>query len=93
VRANPTPTVEQARSSLHSGKGASIKIAVIDSGVEGSHPLLHGLTLADDVAIIEQGQQIAAVAGEGRDVYGHGTAIAGIIRQLAPEAEIEAFGF
>jgi len=91
VRANPTPTVEQARSSLHSGKGASIKIAVIDSGVEGSHPLLQGLTLADDVAIIEQGQQIAAVAGEGRDVYGHGTAIAGIIRQLAPEAEIGSF--
>ena len=91
MRANPTPTVEQARSSLRSGKGASIKIAIIDSGVEGSHPLLQGLTLADDVAIIEEGQQIAAVAGEGRDVYGHGTAIAGIIRQLAPEAEIGSF--
>jgi subtilisin family serine protease len=91
VRANPTPTVEQARSFLRSGKGTSIKIAVLDSGIERSHPLLQGLTLADDVAIIEQGQQIATVAGDGRDVYGHGTAIAGIIRQLAPEAEIGSF--
>jgi subtilisin len=91
VRANPTPTVEQARSFLRSGKGANVKIAVLDSGVDTSHPLLHGLTLADDLAIIEQGQQISVVPGNGRDVYGHGTAIVGIIRELAPDAEIGSF--
>ncbi len=91
MKANPTPTVEQARSFLRSGKGASIKIAVLDSGVETSHPLLQGIILADDVAIVEEGQQIAAVPGDGRDVYGHGTAIARIIRELAPEAEIGSF--
>jgi subtilisin len=91
VKANPTPTVDQARSYLRSGKGGSIKIAVLDSGIETSHPLLQDLTLADDVAIIEEGQQIATVPGDGRDVYGHGTAIARIIRELAPEAEIGSF--
>jgi subtilisin len=85
------PTVEQARSFLRSGKGANIKIAVLDSGIEASHPLLHGLSLTDDVAIVEETHQIATVHGEGRDVYGHGTAIAGIIRELAPEAEIGSF--
>jgi subtilisin len=31
------------------------------------------------------------VPGEGRDLFGHGTAIAGIIRQMAPEAQIGSF--
>jgi subtilisin len=91
VTASPLPTLEQARSLLRGGNGASIKIAVLDSGVELSHPVLRGLTLADDVAIVEQGYEIAVVPGEGRDVYGHGTAIAGIIRELAPEAQIGSF--
>ena len=88
---SPLPTVEQARSFLRSGKGANIKIAVLDSGIEVSHPLLRGLALTDDVAIVEEAHQIATVPGGGRDVYGHGTAIAGIIRELAPEAEIGSF--
>jgi subtilisin len=91
MTAKPLPTLEQARSFLHSGRGARIKIAVLDSGIEASHPMLEGLALADDLAIVDQGVQIAATPGEGRDVYGHGTAIAGIIRSLAPEAEIGSF--
>ena len=89
--ASPLPTVERARSFLRSGKGANIKIAVLDSGVEISHPLLRGLALTDDVAMVEEAHRIATVPGEGRDVYGHGTAIAGIIHELAPEAEIGSF--
>ncbi len=91
MTAKPLPTLDDAREFLQSGKGAAIKIAVLDSGIETSHPLLRGLTLADDVAIVDQGLQIAAVAGDGRDLYGHGTAIAGIIRALAPDALIGSF--
>ncbi len=85
------PTLEEARSCLKRGTGRGVKIAVLDSGIEAAHPLLNGLKLADDLAVIEQRLQISVVPGQGRDVFGHGTAIAGIIRQVAPEAQIGSF--
>ena len=91
MTAKPFPTIEQARAFLQSGSGARVKIAVLDSGIETSHPLLRGIALADDLAIVDQGLQIGAIPGHGCDVYGHGTAIAAIIRGLAPEAAIGSF--
>jgi len=85
------PTLEQARSFLRQGTGRGIKIAVLDSGIETTHPLLNGLKLTDDLAFLDDGLQISASPGNGSDVFGHGTAIAGIIRQVAPEAEIGSF--
>ena len=84
-----TPT--EARARLVSGRGRGIKIAVLDSGIDLTHPRLAGLALADDLAVVEQDSRLTVVPGHGRDVYGHGTAIAGILRQLAPEAEIGSF--
>lgn len=85
------PTLEEARSWLEHGTGAGIKIAVLDSGVETSHPQLAGLALVDDVAIVEEALQLKTVPGEGRDAFGHGTAIAGILRQVAPGAQLGSF--
>jgi len=68
-----------------------VKIAVLDSGVDLTHPLLSGLGLEDDLSVVENNSRLSVVPGEGRDVYGHGTAIAGILRQLAPEAKIGSF--
>jgi len=56
-----------------------------------AHPQLAGLTLEDDWAVVEQNASLQLAPGAGRDVYGHGTAIAGIIRGLAPEAQIGSF--
>lgn len=53
--------------------------------------MLNGLALSDDLAVIEDGLQLATVAGAGKDVFGHGTAIASILRRVAPEAEIGSF--
>src|SRR6185369_10697156 len=87
----PLPTIDHARAALAQGTGRDVKIAILDSGIETSHPLLNGLTLADDLAIVDEGFQIAIVPGNGRDAYGHGTAIAAIIHQLAPEARLGSF--
>lgn len=88
---NPWITLEEARSFLRGGTGKGIKIAVLDSGIETAHPLLGGLELADDLVVTEEGPRISIVPGCGRDVFGHGTAIASVLRQVAPEAQIGSF--
>lgn len=82
---------EEALAALRNGRGDGVRIAVVDSGVEVAHPDLAGLVLRDDVHVIESGVIVRAVPGDGTDLCGHGTAIAGIIRKLAPAAEIGSF--
>jgi subtilisin family serine protease len=84
-------TVEQAREALTTGTGKNIKIAVLDSGIEVTHPDLHGLQLTDDIHVIGTDLQLVVRPGDGTDLFGHGTAVAAIIRSLAPEAEIGSF--
>ena len=88
---NSWPTVEDARQLISSGKGRGLKVAIIDSGIETAHPSLAGLTLADDLAVVDDGLRLEIVSGQGRDLFGHGTAIAGIVRQIAPDAELGSF--
>ena len=84
-------SLEEARSAITSGKGKGVRIAVLDSGIEASHPGLHGLKLADDLSFVSDGNTVRVEAGAGIDINGHGTGIAGIIRALAPEARIASF--
>lgn len=80
--------LEDAKRALHEGTGKGVKVAVLDSGVETTHPMLAGLQLEDDLAVTPDGHRLRVVPGEGRDVFGHGTAVAGVIHELAPEARI-----
>jgi subtilisin len=91
VKAEVWPTLEEARAFLRQGRGSGIRIAVLDSGVESAHPRLRGKPLNDDLALVECDFQIKTLPGEGKDVFGHGTAIAGILHELAPEAQIGSF--
>ncbi|HEY5705692.1 MAG TPA: S8 family serine peptidase [Terrimicrobiaceae bacterium] len=78
----------QAAQAMEQGDGRNVRIAVLDSGIETSHPNFSGRRLHDDLVPEASGQ---IRAGKGEDLYGHGTAIAGIIWQLAPKAEIGSF--
>jgi subtilisin family serine protease len=84
-------TVEQGREALTAGTGKDIKIAVIDSGIEVSHPDLNGVHFTDDIHVIGSDLQLVVQSGDGTDLFGHGTAVAAIIRSLAPEAAIGSF--
>jgi hypothetical protein len=47
--------------------------------------------LRDDVVIESHGGKISTVEGAGEDVFGHGTAVAAILRRNAPDAELGSF--
>lgn len=80
--------LEDAQRALAEGTGEGVRIAVIDTGIEVDHPDLEGLRLVDDIAIRNTGLSLSVVPGGGKDLYGHGTAIAQIIRAIAPRASI-----
>lgn len=68
--------------------GAGVTVAIIDSGVDGSHPAVGGRLVAS-VKVELRGEGPEVVQDPERlDVVGHGTACAGIIHSLAPAADI-----
>jgi len=86
------PDHAEAAWALEQGRGRGIKVAVIDSGIELSHPLLRGTRLLDDVAFFSGPKGTPGLrAGRGLDVHGHGTAVAWIVREAAPEAQLGSF--
>jgi len=84
-------SAEEAKTAIRTGTGKGVKVAILDSGVENAHVGLGGLKLVDDIAIVAQENSIQICPGAGKDIYGHGTAIAGIIHSTAPDAEIGSF--
>jgi subtilisin len=70
------------------GTGAGVRVAIVDSGVDASHPALHG-PLQRAVAVGQAADGTTTFERDAvGDVSGHGTACAGIIRALAPECEL-----
>jgi subtilisin len=84
-------TSDEAREALRTQRGKGVRIALIDSGIDRSHPQLQALRLSDDIAIVEERGRIVAKEGDGMDGYGHGTAVAAILHEVAPEAQIGNF--
>lgn len=68
--------------------GEGIDVCILDSGVDGGHPLVGGLASA--VAVTLDGEVISIEPDELGDVCGHGTACAGIVRSLAPACRLHS---
>jgi subtilisin family serine protease len=69
--------------------GAGVRVCILDSGVDTSHPLVGGVDGAVAVVADEEGTT-AVVPDEEGDQAGHGTACAGIVRALAPQASLHS---
>lgn len=69
--------------------GAGVKVAVIDSGIDMDHPFLENC-VKGGVEIVNSSESLQLHLKEGNhcDAFGHGTACAGAIHSIAPDAEI-----
>jgi subtilisin family serine protease len=70
--------------------GEGIDVCILDSGVDGEHPLVGGLESAVAVSSAGDYGEVTVAADELGDVCGHGTACAGIVRALAPECRLHS---
>jgi subtilisin family serine protease len=68
--------------------GSGVRVAIVDSGVEGDHPAVGGRLLQSLRVEPTDEDPIVVDDPDGIDVVGHGTACAGIIHSLAPAAEL-----
>lgn len=64
--------------------GRGVRVAVVDSGVAAGHPHVGAVTAG--VALLATAED----ASDYRDRLGHGTAVAGAIREKAPDVELLA---
>ncbi|HUJ39442.1 MAG TPA: S8 family serine peptidase [Candidatus Acidoferrales bacterium] len=87
MMADRWPDLTEAKRALAEGSGHGIRVAVLDSGVEAGHPRL-GIKLVDDLAVVAEHRRLHVVKGGEKDSFGHGTAVAGVIHEIAPEARI-----
>ena len=71
--------------------GRGVRVAIVDSGIEADHPAVGGQWRGGAIVSYD-GRTRTKVRieedGEKIDLFGHGTACAGVIHSLAPEAEL-----
>jgi len=72
---------------LRTGKGVSV--AIIDSGIDQTHPDLQDKVL-ESVEARNENKRVLFVPSEVGDTAGHGTACAGIISRIAPDAKFHS---
>jgi len=69
--------------------GKGVRVCILDSGIQAGHPLVGEVQGAWSVAMGEDDEPVVSEDEEG-DACGHGTACAGIVRSLAPDAELHS---
>jgi Subtilase family len=74
--------------SLGARTGASVRVALIDSGINSAHS--HVGSLAGGVAFSAGSNSKVLQSSDFNDTLGHGTALAGILKFKAPEATLFA---
>jgi subtilisin len=68
-------------------RGAGVRVCLLDSGVDGSHPRIGTLDGAFEVVAASDGR-LAVAETEPMDKAGHGTACASVIKSIAPAVSL-----
>jgi len=86
---NPLPERVDRGWAIGGSTGSGVRVCILDSGVERGHPLVGDVQSAVVVTAGPEGEPIVEEDTEG-DLCGHGTACAGVVRSIAPDAEIHS---
>ena len=84
--ARPWPARVTREWALGNSTGRGARVCVVDSGIEADHPAVGRVDTAVVVSI--EDDEVVVEPDTLGDVCGHGTACAGIIREIAPECEL-----
>jgi hypothetical protein len=68
-------------------RGAGVKVAVLDTGVDATHPALAG-HLINGYDFVDDDNDPSEVGSQQTGPYGHGTHVAGLVALVAPDAKI-----
>jgi subtilisin family serine protease len=69
--------------------GKDIRVCILDSGVESTHPLVGNVESAVAISVGAEEEVVVTEDIDG-DLSGHGTACAGIVRSLAPDCRLSS---
>lgn len=67
--------------------GKGVRVAVVDSGIDATHPQLEG-KVRESVEALVEADGVRFVPSTSGDLAGHGTACAGIITSIAPDVDL-----
>jgi subtilisin family serine protease len=87
VNAGPLLCHASAEWAYGGADGSGVRVCVLDTGVDASHPMVGGVQAAMRVELDETGEPQVRPT-EPVDSAGHGTACAGVIRSLAPACSL-----
>ena len=77
------------RANWRSCTGKGVTVAIVDSGVDNTHPELDGRVVESVEARVD-GKRVVFDNSSVGDSAGHGTACAGIIAKIAPDAKLSS---
>jgi subtilisin len=85
-----TPFAVDAAWAFDGATGAGVDVAVVDSGIDAGHPDVGPLGEGAALHWDREAAQVVTVPGPHDDLFGHGTACAGLIRRTAPGCRLHS---
>jgi len=75
-------------SALEDSTGAGVRVGIVDSGIDNGHPAVGGAVRGWAEPVLGEDGGFTYKTDPHEDLFGHGTACAGIIHGIAPAAEL-----
>jgi subtilisin family serine protease len=73
---------------LGGSTGRGVKVAIVDSGIDNTHPAVAGAVHGWAEPAVDDEGNVRYESAPHTDLFGHGTACAGVIHRIAPDAEL-----